>query len=652
VVIVQRISTERQIDLQVLRGVAVVCVVLFHTKPQLFPNGYLGVDVFFVISGYVLAPKILDIFANDKSAIVGIQHFVQSRYRRLMPALLFMILIVTILIFLLAPVDDHFKFYMQSCAALLGVANFSAVNFSGNYFNPNPNPLLHTWSLSAEEQIYVLVPLLFFFISKRTILTTRKIQIILSVIILVSMLFYFETPGWISNKLEGFIPIYRELNYYSPFSRLWQFAVGIALFTLLSNSKPAKSRAKSVLGNSLLLVLLLLMIFRVVIGTRLLGFIVVAITLLIIFFGAYNNRLRFPYLYFSWVGNRSYSIYLFHLPLIYLAKFSPVFGSQSQPKRILLIYALVLTFILSEISYRFVERILQIKRNDTVNYDQKLKTRGIFLISFTLLISLFAAFSSYNNYWGINSSIPRPAVAWELNSDCPPMSKRALPCFYGDTGKPETLLIGDSQAAQISQVYIESAKEMGFNPGVWTLATCEFILLSSEVSRLDTECLKHNNEVLSWILDNKPKLVTVAQYIKPKSSYNELADAISQLTQAGIRTVLIENIPIFPDETLYMKNTTQLQLMLGKSYIPPKSFLRSEMLLDFESASSAVSKLVRSNGAETIKITDLFCNVFECRRFAANQWLYWDNHHLSVHGAELIKNRLMKTFELTEFSPQ
>lgn len=646
----QIILTKRRPDLQVLRGVSVLCVVLFHTKPEVFPNGYLGVDVFFVISGYVLAPKIIDIFSNRNSNLSGVKDFIESRYRRLMPALLFMIMVVSPLIFLLGPIDDHFKFFMQSAAAILGVANLSAASLSGDYFSKNPNPLLHTWSLSAEEQMFVLLPFCLFLIAKWTFLSIQKIRLFLFLIVLLSGTLYFKSPDWASGSLTRFFPTLSDFNYYSPFSRMWQFVTGVLLFTLISKKQLPKSIASKITGNLLLIVLLLFMSSQIILDPRLKGLLGVSLALLIIFFGTNNDRSKFPYFLLSWVGDRSYSIYLFHFPLIYLARFSPIFGDQTQTKRIPLIFSLILTFILSEICFRYVERVLQGAHRDPPNFEPKLKTYGVYIIASTLVSTLVFAFSASNNYWGINSTIPRPAVAWELNPECPPMSKRSTPCFYGASGRPKTLLIGDSQAAQISQVYLESAKYKGFNPGVWTLATCEFNLSSGKGIGEDPDCQKHNRRVFSWILNNKPELVMVAQYIKPESDLEGLAESILKLSRAEISTVLVENIPIFPDQDLFMKNTTQLQLFLGRNYTPPKTFLRSEMLLGFASASNTVSKLVLTSGVQTIRLADIFCNVTECARFAAGNWLYWDNHHLSVYGADLLKDRLVKTFSLLEKS--
>ena len=151
-------------DIQALRGLAVFAVVLFHAKESYFPLGYLGVDVFFVISGFVVTPLILGIF-TDRSNGVGehlsnLIYFYKRRFYRLAPALAAVLTISAVLVFFFGPIADHQRFARQGMATLLLVGNFGATRYSGDYFSPNPNPLVHTWSLSVEEQIYIFLPLI------------------------------------------------------------------------------------------------------------------------------------------------------------------------------------------------------------------------------------------------------------------------------------------------------------------------------------------------------------------------------------------------------------------------------------------------------------------------------------------------------------
>jgi len=149
-------------DIQVLRGLAVLAVVLFHAKESYFPLGYLGVDVFFVISGFVVTPLILRTFTdqvNEEGRFSNLKYFYKRRFYRLVPALAVMLVISTVLIYLLGPIGDHQRFARQGIATLLLLGNVGAYKYSGGYFSPNPNPLVHTWSLSVEMQIYIFLPL-------------------------------------------------------------------------------------------------------------------------------------------------------------------------------------------------------------------------------------------------------------------------------------------------------------------------------------------------------------------------------------------------------------------------------------------------------------------------------------------------------------
>ena len=160
---------EYRVDIQSLRGLAVIAVVLFHSSESYFPLGYLGVDVFFVISGFVVTPLIVRVFLSQGTEIhqplSKLKEFFIGRFYRLAPAMAVTIVVSSVLIFLFAPVSEHSKFAKQGIASLFLLGNFGAFKYSGDYFSPNPNALVHLWSLSVEEQIYLLIPVILFIIA-------------------------------------------------------------------------------------------------------------------------------------------------------------------------------------------------------------------------------------------------------------------------------------------------------------------------------------------------------------------------------------------------------------------------------------------------------------------------------------------------------
>ena len=149
-------------DVQVLRGISVLAVVIFHANLNT-PLGYLGVDIFFVISGLVVTPLILRIFEGQttlRQRLINLKIFYVRRFYRLAPALAATLGISAVAILFLGPTSDHERYASQGIATLLVLGNFGAYRYSGDYFSPNPNPLIHTWSLSVEEQIYIFLPLI------------------------------------------------------------------------------------------------------------------------------------------------------------------------------------------------------------------------------------------------------------------------------------------------------------------------------------------------------------------------------------------------------------------------------------------------------------------------------------------------------------
>lgn len=145
-------------DIQVLRGIAILSVLIYLTSGDI-TSGYLGVDVFFVISGFVITPLLKEIFDHPKIA-EGVKAFLLRRFFRLAPAQAIAIIFLTIAMFLFFGSGSHGMFAKQGIAQYFLLGNFSAFWFEPDYFNSGDNPLIHTWSLSVEEQIYIFVPLM------------------------------------------------------------------------------------------------------------------------------------------------------------------------------------------------------------------------------------------------------------------------------------------------------------------------------------------------------------------------------------------------------------------------------------------------------------------------------------------------------------
>jgi peptidoglycan/LPS O-acetylase OafA/YrhL len=221
-----------------LRAVSIVAVVLFHAFPLLFPSGYLGVDYFLVISGYVISRK----YFFDSASEFNILDFWRRRISRLYPQLLTCILISTPFAFLLMQ-PDYFENFSQSVIATIFGANNILLYLTGGYWTiaNEMKPLFTTWSLGLEEQFYLFSIVLIAFFG----LKSRRILICFSIIAIISFL--------ICQYASVFYP--RANFLLLPF-RLWEFAIGIYAAYLASKSY----RVAPVIVNLSLFVILLFLV--------------------------------------------------------------------------------------------------------------------------------------------------------------------------------------------------------------------------------------------------------------------------------------------------------------------------------------------------------------------------------------------------------
>lgn len=309
-------------DIQGLRAVAVLMVVAFHAGLPV-PGGFSGVDVFFVISGFVIAGVFLRSHAERGRIRLG--SFYRRRFRRLTPALALLVTAVVILSGLLqSPFGEQTTTARTGIGAMLLAANV-VIGRSTGYFDvaAERNPLLNTWSLSVEEQFYLLLPILLalaYVLMKRWLGPLTIAWCVTSFVTVASLLLAIFGPT--SQPLSSLASI---PSFFSPLTRAWEFGVGVLVALALSNRRgPTKARG---LLATMGLALLGVAAFALSESTPFPGpwtLVPVIGTALLIVSGTENGRgsrisrvLASPS--FSYVGDRSYSIYLWHWPIIVFA---------------------------------------------------------------------------------------------------------------------------------------------------------------------------------------------------------------------------------------------------------------------------------------------------------------------------------------------
>lgn len=619
-------------DIQVLRGVAVLSVVIFHSQSAIM-NGYLGVDVFFVISGYVVTPLIVRIVSSREILQIKSEFltFFKNRFYRLAPALFCMFLFTIPIIFAFASPSDHSRIAKQGLSTLFLVANFGAYKINGDYFTSALNPFIHSWSLSVEEQFYLVIPLIFVLVfinfkEKSSDLTlTKKI---LEVIFCLSFLLYI-----FPNCLT---PFYNFLNinsieiitFYSPHTRVWQFALGGLASLVFHNWLGKFNVLKIKLVASIFL--LILLFTNVNMGMYINTLAVCFATAIILGLGSTLSTSKNNIL--LWFGDRSYSIYLFHMPFLYIALMTPLNVSNSgQIKFLLTIIALAGTLFASSLCYKYIELRFRNKNwISSLSSPLILKHFSIGFFPISAALSLLLIGSSCN-YWGGETLNVKSTVAWNIDQNCLRMNQDidALPCDYNHfSDSPRVLLVGDSHAAMYSEVLLKTATHQNWNVSIWTMGACNFVLTVNKGA--DITCVNRNRKILDYVRSNRPQLIVLSQYYHSFNKIGEVTKGIEELSKYSKRLLLIGNNPAWPDINQFGQ---RLPLIIRDysaiKVLPKTSFYSSDNLF----SSQVLNWGTNQKNTITLDPFQTLCNLEVCTRYENDEWLYWDSHHLSLQGA-------------------
>lgn len=357
-----------QKHIDAIRALAVIVVWLFHLNPNWFPGGYIGVDIFFVVSGYVITLSILNDVNNRKFNFIN---FYKKRFFRIFPALFFTILVAFIFYLFFGYLFELNYVSKIALTSLLGISNIFFIYLKSDYFLENElNPFLHTWSLGVEEQFYFLYPILILFLLFSSSLITKikfilTLQVICIIIILLSFLCFFS----FGNSFIG--------NFYSPLARFWEIVLGCLIFLIF---KDKKIYINKLLFFIFSLAFTLIIFFEDYIRNIYLTLIFSSIftTLILIsknnFFADLNN------FYITYLGKISYSLYLWHLPVLYFSKI--------YLQGIFYIFVnIVVVISLSIFSYSFVEKVFRHNRLAQKTFIISISTI-IFLIVLYLVVDL------------------------------------------------------------------------------------------------------------------------------------------------------------------------------------------------------------------------------------------------------------------------
>lgn len=564
-------ARNRRLDIQGLRAVAVLMVLAFHAGLPV-PGGFVGVDVFFVISGFVITAMLMREW--NSTGRIRLWRFYVRRFKRLTPALAVTVVAVMVASsLLLSPLGGQQTAAKTAIGAMLLVANAVIERTTGGYFGERAetNPLLNTWSLSVEEQFYLVFPailLIGWLLGRRA---GRQVLLPAIVVGLVGMISFVLAiggsigvlkTGWLPDELTGF---------YGPATRAWEFAVG-ALLALggerLAVSSRGPARAISLAGAGLLIASLFLITGDTPFPGPWTTLPVVGTALLLVT-GSVDTRLTRALAHPAMVaiGDRSYSIYLWHWPVIVFAHLQWP-GSEEA-----LLLAAVLSLLPAYASYRWVEQPFR-----GLPYEKGLPLLGLVAAAIIppLILAGGLGIAVRNGFWlpqvrQYQAVIPYHAAgmagctnaAWRHPERC---------VWPGDvpSGRP-IYLVGDSNADHFSEALIGTAKSISRKLVFMSEDGCAYLPPSSSYPEIDPRCIPYQTRTEKHLRGAEPGTVVIAnsylafrderlssngeesdedlsQRLRLDDLAQRLSRAVTSLREAGHSVLLVQATPHWPSK--------------------------------------------------------------------------------------------------------
>ena len=435
-------------DVEGLRGIAVLAVMVFHLNPALLPGGFVGVDVFFVISGFLLTAILLE--KKEKAGITSevIIGFYAARVRRIVPAY-YAMLVITALAAAILFIPADFDTFLESFTSAGAFRSNQFFSSYGDYFAPESHeqPLLHTWSLALELQFYLLVPLLILVPSR------KQLPWILGLILLLATLAAEYRLRILGSE---------ELVYYSLTARIPEFLAGSLAAWYLASDLVVTRR-----GNQFLRYAGGCLILAAVYAQPMLG-LFPGVAGMVPVIGAISILLAKPYkggvlesAPLVWVGGMSYSLYLWHWPVLAFLRY--INGHSAVGAGEALVFVAI-TFALSFISFNLIE-----------NPFRKLTKRRVNLLGYGFVA--IAALTSPAAFGFLNDRLAAPPLPVEQSRYAAPAEichgKVVGDCVRGlRSNGTRVLVLGDSHGAMLNHFFDVMGQELNFSAVVITSSNC------------------------------------------------------------------------------------------------------------------------------------------------------------------------------------
>ena len=616
----------RRNDIQGLRALAVVSVILYHLGLPSFGGGFVGVDVFFVISGFLITRKLYDDLA-DGDPRHNLLSFWGARAKRLLPNGLLALLFAVVSATLFLPFFRARETGFDAAAAAFFYSNVHFAQAAVDYFHSKDTPslVLHFWSLSVEEQFYFLLPIgiaIAGLVRRRRLLA---VNILLATVVFVSF-------AWAQHTIR----VSEPSAFYLLQNRMWQFALGGLLGVNFEAAVRHVSGRIRFVGAWVGLVLLIATIvtFQNVIYPGLWAIVPTAAALLLLADDGGAVSRTFSLRPFTWTGDRSYSLYLWHWPLLALA--NEHFGGRMDVR----LLALALAILLALAAYKWIERPIH---RSQIAFQHPLRRVAAGAAGVAALATVGLGLGALPPPLDVRArTIAIEAAAHDFGRNYPDdchltTEQTALPpCVYGDPRATRTVvLFGDSHAAEWFNPLVAAASSNGWKVVAWTKTSCPAadIAIWYPAAKVPyPQCDVWRNNVLAALSRQPPSAVIIGDFSRyygwiedratgrllndteATAAYRAgLARTVARLKAIGAAVTIIRDNPMMP------RNFRDCVAVENDCKSP-----RTEALSGMDADPS-----VFPTGAKVADFTDLICGK-TCPAMKAGKIIYQDSEHLAA----------------------
>ena len=605
-------------EIQFLRAVAVTLVVLSHLGIGMFSGGFVGVDMFFVVSGFVIGLTMVN--EQVTTGKVSFTRFFERRFFRIFPPLSFMVVVMTVYAYFVVPFTKAQDFFIQQArAALFSYGNFFYMFRKLDYFVQSGDItfFLHTWSLGVEEQFYIALPLvlgLLALIGRRFDASQRiRIWTIGFVVLgLASAVVMFgssqESYGWFDPQFRpGFL-------FYSPFTRAWEFFLGLLVAIAVLRYEQGKKYLGSVMRTVLSVFSILVIVYVLVTrvdgnGSQIPASALTALATGLLIFSLSGSKLDAQRFFgigvFQAIGNSSYSIYLWHWIGVSISL--DLMRPDSSIDKTILVLA---SMLLAVISYRFIEQPFRKLRTGSTKI-KVLSGLALVMIPTLMLFGLdFAKTQARESYGNVYASTVLSGCDF-LNDVC---------VVGEDTARKKVLLYGDSHIYQLIPIFVDYTKKHDVQ-----ITTCALVCNGEQYSTIkDGTFAPGNFDLVINSFKTNSEEISREKRLDLATTFSTFA------SDRGAKHLIVLDNPF------YAESVAPRRIRMPE--------LESLSRADQDAVANPITQNWKDDAGEGTFFYDPFtvlCNATECPLEKDGKVLYLDNNHLSMPGVQLLEPSLI-----------